>query len=125
MRLNPTVGPVTGLATAARLASAPPRVTRRVRRPNDTESARSEGLALPVEMRKVLRAAVTVAVALLAALPLAAEAQKAVKVYRIAYLGNSSAALESEFIAAFRAAARVTSPGGARPQLCRGPEYRD
>src|SRR5260370_14454749 len=34
--------------------------------------------------------------------PFAAEAQPAGKVYRIAYLGNSSAALESELVAAFR-----------------------
>ena len=34
--------------------------------------------------------------------PLAAEAQPTGKVYRIAYLGNSSAALESELVAAFR-----------------------
>jgi ABC-type uncharacterized transport system substrate-binding protein len=34
--------------------------------------------------------------------PLAAEAQQTGKVYRIAYLGNSSAALESELVAAFR-----------------------
>jgi ABC-type uncharacterized transport system substrate-binding protein len=39
--------------------------------------------------------------ALLAA-PLATEAQQAGKVYRIAYLGNSTATLESELVAAFR-----------------------
>ena len=38
----------------------------------------------------------------LAFAPLAAEAQQTGKVYRIAYLGNSSAALESELVAAFR-----------------------
>src|SRR5258708_4168938 len=38
----------------------------------------------------------------LLAAPLAAEAQPAGKVWRIAYLGNSSAALESELVAAFR-----------------------
>jgi putative ABC transport system substrate-binding protein len=43
----------------------------------------------------------TLAGGLLAA-PLAAEAQPAGKVWRIAYLGNSSAALESELVAAFR-----------------------
>jgi putative ABC transport system substrate-binding protein len=36
------------------------------------------------------------------AAPLAGEAQPAGKVYRIAYLGNSSAALEPELVAAFR-----------------------
>jgi putative ABC transport system substrate-binding protein len=34
--------------------------------------------------------------------PLAAEAQQAGRVYRIAYLGNSSAALEAELVSAFR-----------------------
>ena len=34
--------------------------------------------------------------------PLAAEGEQAAKVWRIAYLGNSSAALESELVAAFR-----------------------
>src|SRR6266849_5055267 len=38
----------------------------------------------------------------LLAAPFVAEAQPAGKVYRIAYLGNSSAALESELVAAFR-----------------------
>ncbi len=38
----------------------------------------------------------------LLAAPLAAEGQQAGKVWRIAYLGNSSAALESELVAAFR-----------------------
>ena len=38
----------------------------------------------------------------LLAAPFVAEAQAAGKVYRIAYLGNSSAALESELVAAFR-----------------------
>ncbi|SRR5258705_7428985 len=38
----------------------------------------------------------------LALAPLDAEAQQTGKVYRIAYLGNSSAALESELVAAFR-----------------------
>jgi putative ABC transport system substrate-binding protein len=38
----------------------------------------------------------------LAFAPLAVEAQQTGKVYRIAYLGNSSAALESELVAAFR-----------------------
>jgi hypothetical protein len=38
----------------------------------------------------------------LLAAPFVAEAQKAGKIYRIAYLGNSSAALESELVAAFR-----------------------
>jgi hypothetical protein len=36
------------------------------------------------------------------AVPFAAGAQQAGKVWRIAYLGNSSAALESELVAAFR-----------------------
>jgi putative ABC transport system substrate-binding protein len=36
------------------------------------------------------------------AVPVSVEAQPAGKVYRIAYLGNSSAALESELVAAFR-----------------------
>ena len=38
----------------------------------------------------------------LLAAPFVAEAQQAGKVYRIAYLGNSTAALESELVAAFR-----------------------
>ena len=38
----------------------------------------------------------------LLAWPLAAEGQQAGKLWRIAYLGNSSAALESELVAAFR-----------------------
>jgi putative ABC transport system substrate-binding protein len=41
------------------------------------------------------------ALCLLAA-PLVAEAQSGAKVYRVAYLGNSSAALESETVSAFR-----------------------
>ena len=44
---------------------------------------------------------VTIAGGLLAA-PLAAEAQLAGRVYHIAYLGNSSAALEAELVSAFR-----------------------
>ena len=36
------------------------------------------------------------------AAPLAVQAQQAGKVYRIAYLGNSTATLESELVAAFR-----------------------
>jgi putative ABC transport system substrate-binding protein len=40
--------------------------------------------------------------AVIFAAPLAAEPQQAGKVWRIAYLGNSSAALESELVAAFR-----------------------
>jgi putative ABC transport system substrate-binding protein len=47
------------------------------------------------------RAFVAGTVALLAA-PLAADAQSVGRVYRIAYLGNSSAALETELVAAFR-----------------------
>lgn len=57
---------------------------------------------MAVEVRKLIRAAVIVAVAILTTFLLGAEAQKAEKVYRIAYLGNSSAALESELVAAFR-----------------------
>src|SRR6266851_3859753 len=38
----------------------------------------------------------------LLAAPFVAEAQKEGKIYRIAYLGNSSAALESELVAGFR-----------------------
>ena len=64
--------------------------------------ARSEEVALAEQVRKMVWAAAIVAVALLAIFPLAAEAQKAENVYRIAYLGNSSAALESELLAAFR-----------------------
>ena len=41
--------------------------------------------------------------------PLAAEGQQAAKVWRIAYLGNSSAALESELVAAFRQGLRDLS----------------
>lgn len=57
---------------------------------------------MALAVRRVTRAAVAIAVSLLASLPLATEAQPPGKVYRIAYLGNSSAALESELIAAFR-----------------------
>ena len=56
---------------------------------------------MALEVRGVTRMAVTIAVALLVTLPLAAEAQQG-KVYRIAYIGNSSAALESELVSAFR-----------------------
>ena len=49
----------------------------------------------------MIAARLLVVLVLLAA-PLAAEAQQAGKVYRIGYLGNSSAALESELVAAFR-----------------------
>jgi putative ABC transport system substrate-binding protein len=56
---------------------------------------------LALEVRRVRRMAVTIGVALLVTLPLVAEAQQG-KVYRIAYIGNSSAALESELVGAFR-----------------------
>jgi putative ABC transport system substrate-binding protein len=49
----------------------------------------------------MIAAGLLVLLALLGA-RLAGEAQQAVKVYRIAYLGNSSAALESELVGAFR-----------------------
>src|SRR6266446_4852045 len=48
------------------------------------------------------RAFVAIIAGGLLAAPLAAEGQPAGKVWRIAYLGNSSAALESELVAAFR-----------------------
>ena len=53
----------------------------------------------------------------LLAAPLAAPAQQPGKVYRIAFLGASSPALEAELVASL-------SPGIARSRLRRGPEHR-